>query len=55
MEHGATNSEGWHLAFTDVHPDNSTTLTPEATVAFDFRYLARTALAPVDLRCLPTQ
>ncbi|MTD55611.1 HtaA domain-containing protein [Amycolatopsis pithecellobii] len=45
----ATNSEGSRLVFADLHPDNSAVLTPEATVAFDFRYQAGIALAPVDL------
>lgn len=44
----ATNSEGGRLAFAHVHPDNSTTLTEEAVVAFDFRYPTGTALAPVN-------
>ncbi|MFI6062228.1 HtaA domain-containing protein [Streptomyces sp. NPDC051286] len=44
----AMNSEGRRLPFAVVHPDNSAELTPEAIVAFDFRYPAGTALAPVD-------
>ena len=44
----ATNSEGGRLDFAEVQSDNSTRLTEQATVAFDFRYPTGTALAPVD-------
>jgi hypothetical protein len=44
----ATNSEGARLTFADIHADNSATLTPAATVAFDFRYGTGTSLAPIE-------
>jgi hypothetical protein len=43
----ATSSAGGRLAFAGVNPDNSTTLTADAAVAFDFRYPTGTPLAPV--------